>query len=150
MGFESGTASTSDTFLNQRKIVNRFEILVNKISFYKPFIQKVNIHKIDDVIPSDISVDLIKVDIEGAELNFLKGATDLIQRTKTKILFELHTDEKGDLNEFSDFFKNYNYGLYTVHTDVPKNLFTLKEALKLKPNHHYNILASHQNLKSFT
>ena len=42
----------------------------------------------DELIPEDAKVDLIKIDVEGAELQVLRGATRTIQRSRPYILFE--------------------------------------------------------------
>lgn len=65
------------------------------------------------------NIDCIKIDIEGAEVELLKGATRFFKRNKQcKIMLELHCSnirERGDVNidEFAktigDMFDFYNY-----------------------------------------
>ncbi|MDP1623081.1 MAG: FkbM family methyltransferase [Bacteroidales bacterium] len=43
---------------------------------------------LDDVIPDDLPVDFIKVDVEGAEFRVLKGAINTLRRCKPVIIFE--------------------------------------------------------------
>ncbi|MCZ2442868.1 MAG: FkbM family methyltransferase [Flavobacteriales bacterium] len=43
---------------------------------------------LDNVIPKDISIDLIKIDVEGAELQVLEGAIEIIEKNKPIIIFE--------------------------------------------------------------
>ncbi|MBV4358980.1 FkbM family methyltransferase [Pinibacter aurantiacus] len=49
---------------------------------------KVTIEMLDNIIPADIHIDLIKIDVEGAELGVLKGGIKTIKRCKPYILFE--------------------------------------------------------------
>lgn len=44
------------------------------------------------MLPEDQRVDVMKVDVEGAELAVLKGAAGTIQREKPAIIFEANAD----------------------------------------------------------
>jgi FkbM family methyltransferase len=43
---------------------------------------------LDNIIPEHITIDLIKIDVEGAELQVFRGAMKTIQRCKPLIIFE--------------------------------------------------------------
>ena len=43
---------------------------------------------LDEIIPSGEKIDFIKIDVEGAELQVLKGGMELIRRNKPVIIFE--------------------------------------------------------------
>jgi FkbM family methyltransferase len=49
---------------------------------------EVDVHRLDELIPSDKKVRLIKLDVEGAELDVLKGATQLLLSSRPYVLFE--------------------------------------------------------------
>ncbi len=43
---------------------------------------------LDNILPSDIAIDLMKVDVEGGELLVMEGARSMITRCKPVIIFE--------------------------------------------------------------
>ena len=55
-----------------------------------PDIEEINVElkKLDDVIPESTKIDLIKIDVEGAEYGVLKGGIELLKRDKPYIIFE--------------------------------------------------------------
>jgi FkbM family methyltransferase len=53
---------------------------------------EVETNLLDNIIPSDLPIHFIKIDVEGAELQVLKGAARTIHKNKPIILFEY---EKG-------------------------------------------------------
>lgn len=48
----------------------------------------VDTERLDNVIPDDVSVDFIKIDVEGGEYQVLKGAENLLRRCSPVIVFE--------------------------------------------------------------
>ncbi|MEO7174615.1 MAG: FkbM family methyltransferase [Saprospiraceae bacterium] len=48
----------------------------------------VSVDKLDNLVPSDTAIKLIKIDVEGGELLVLEGARDLIRNQKPYIIFE--------------------------------------------------------------
>jgi len=59
-------------------------------------VTKVRVAALDDILP-DQNVDLIKIDIEGAELGAMRGATKLIARSRPVIMFECVGTEVNSL-----------------------------------------------------
>lgn len=44
--------------------------------------------RLDDMVPADLDIDLIKIDVEGAELKVLEGAVGLLRRCRPVVIFE--------------------------------------------------------------
>jgi FkbM family methyltransferase len=49
---------------------------------------KVKTQCLDRIVPEDFAIDLIKIDVEGAELEVLKGAIQTIKRSQPVVIFE--------------------------------------------------------------
>jgi FkbM family methyltransferase len=49
------------------------------------------VRELDDCIPDDTSIAFIKIDVEGAEAEVLRGAVRLLQRCKPVVVFECST-----------------------------------------------------------
>jgi len=49
---------------------------------------RVPVKRIDDLVPHDFQIDFIKMDVEGAELDVLEGAVEVLGRCKPIVAFE--------------------------------------------------------------
>jgi len=49
---------------------------------------KVQLCLLDDLIPENMKIDLLKIDVEGGELGVLKGAVNTLTRNKPLVIFE--------------------------------------------------------------
>jgi FkbM family methyltransferase len=65
--------------------------------------------------------DLIKIDVEGHELEVLKGLEKIVEMLHPEILLELHPTnlrlDGGSVNEVISFFKNFDYLPYSLTSD---------------------------------
>jgi FkbM family methyltransferase len=76
---------------------------------------KVPTYKLEDIVPklsylkNSSDIDLVKIDVEGAELKVLRGATKLLEKaTIERLIIEIHTDVVDESDVIS-FLKGYNY-----------------------------------------
>lgn len=49
---------------------------------------KVKAAKLDDIIPNSLDISFIKIDVEGAELQVLRGAKETLKRNRPVLIFE--------------------------------------------------------------
>lgn len=79
---------------------------------------QVELRKMDDVIPENTHIKLIKIDVEGAELSVIRGAAKTIKRCQPIIMFEFGlgaSDVYGTApDDIHDFFKSVRYEVYTL------------------------------------
>jgi len=74
--------------------------------------REISVMRYDDTIVKLMHVDMVKIDIEGHELNALKGMPHMIARERPVIIVEcLH---QINLNEVVDFLSNFDYELRNV------------------------------------
>ena len=89
---------------------------------FKSFsVNKVNTLKIDTLIKS-ININdffpIIKMDVEGNEMNVLKGATNFIERASPFIIIEISRytfEDNNNVNYLKNFLLNYNYSIYNIN-----------------------------------
>lgn len=72
--------------------------------------------RIDDLVPSDEIVEIVKMDIEGAELTALRGMERILTRDRPVILLELNSRTLRDYHdteprELVEYLKSFGYRL---------------------------------------
>ena len=78
--------------------------------------------KIDEIVTEKENVDLIKIDIEGAEYNALTGASSLIKRCKPLIISEFSPESifnisKVEGREYLKFLVDFDYEISVIERD---------------------------------
>jgi len=93
-----------------------------------PDIEKieVDLKMLDNVIPPELKIHLIKIDVEGAELAVLMGAKKLIKKNKPVVIFECGLGASEYYNTTPELVFDF------FQKEVAMNLFTLKDWLKGK------------------
>jgi FkbM family methyltransferase len=83
------------------------------------------------------SVKLIKIDVEGYELEVLKGSTKLLETQKPDLFIECITDDK--FKQILDFLKPFGYQVwYKAFNATPTMLFTCNIDFLEKINNENN------------
>lgn len=85
---------------------------------------KVQTAKLDDVLEKGYKADLMKIDVEGAEMLVLRGARETISRSKPVIIFE-HGIGASDVygtkpEEVFGFFAQLGYGIFLLEDFLAK------------------------------
>jgi FkbM family methyltransferase len=86
----------------------------------------VEVKRLDDVLPSDIRIDFIKIDTEGGEYGVLKGAESLIRRCKPMVLFEHGMGA-------SEYYGTKPEMMFQFFESLDMHIFLLDEMLKDNP-----------------
>lgn len=83
---------------------------------------------LDDVIPEETSIDLIKIDVEGAEFQVMKGALATLKRCKPVVIFEFGLGA-------ADFYGSTPDLLYRfISADCGMKISTLRGFLYNRPS----------------
>jgi len=89
------------------------------------------------------NIDLMKIDVEGAEVKFLKGGPDTISRCRPVMIIELNPKALGRfgnrVSEVSDFLHTRRYDLYTLSRRG------LKRFDRMPETEHINVVAFPEN-----
>jgi len=72
-------------------------------------------HRLDDLLPTDMVVDLVKIDVEGHELRVLRGMEGILRRSPgIKILFEKLGDGSAASDAIAALLRGHGLALYGV------------------------------------
>ena len=134
--FDSGTVSinSSDRFIRLP------EKIFQKITFQKPIKYQIEQKTLDSVI-KNTNIDLLKVDVEGFELNFLEGAFNTISAQLPDIIIEVFEET---YDECARFLKDFGYQFFSLSIDKDKELII--KHIDSTPNGRLNALASKKEL----
>tara|TARA_B100001769_G_scaffold124723_1_gene97522 strand:- start:260 stop:1192 length:933 start_codon:yes stop_codon:yes gene_type:complete len=94
---------------------------------------------------------IIKLDIEGNEVNAIKGALEIIKKSEPLIIIEFskYIFEKSDnIDYFKNFLIKYNYSIYDTHYNK-KNLNNILDMLK-KLKKRYKTIGNFYLIKNYS
>lgn len=90
---------------------------------------KVLCFPLDDIINEKIK--LIKIDVQGMELEVLKGAKNLILKYNPYIIIELEwyiKDYNSSNEDIINFLKELNYEIYVIESDWPTDFIAIHKS----------------------
>ena len=98
---------------------------------------KVSTNSLDSIVEeTGITPDFIKVDVEGAEVDVLKGAVNTVRKAKCKFLVEVHSGEELSIQENTsmilDWCKENEYTAWYLSKGVPLSI----EVLETRERYH--------------
>ena len=99
---------------------------------------EVNTDRLENVIPENLKIDFIKIDVEGAEFLVLSGAKEVIEKHSPVVVFEYGlgaSEFYGTTPEMMfSYFGDLNYGIYLLE-DFIKNKAPLSNEAFSKQYH---------------
>jgi len=115
----------------------------------KPDIEQIKVQqkRLDDCISENTTIDFIKIDVEGAEFQVLKGAQRILKNNKPLILFEFGMGASNFYGtkpkDLFEFLNDVNYNIYTLDDFVDKkNPLTIEKfSKKYESNEEYYFVA---------
>ena len=130
--FESSGSSLSTLYKNDTKwVLSRkllLKILFQNTNDYTKY--KVNTCTLDTFVKKNNikSIDILKVDIDGSEYNFLKGAKNTLKKSKVKVILIEINDKKINYEKkekkIINFLNKRNFFLIKKHMNHTVSLFS--------------------------
>ena len=123
-------------------------------------VTKISTLKIDTLVKNVYLGDyltMLKLDIEGNEINALKGAAEFIKNTSPFIIIEISKyifENKINIEYLKNFLQNFNYSIYSTYKkkqkieEIMNKLNNLKDKYKTIGN-YYLIKNSSKTLEEF-
>jgi FkbM family methyltransferase len=134
------SSSFSNGFVSDLSTADRETIFDSEIVFSLP---------VDLVVPDDLRVHLIKVDVEGWEMKALNGATRTIKRWKPKLVVEftppaLESGSGVTGEHFLALLKDYGYSISVIYNDrlfpCGQNISAVMDEYEKAKSSHIDIL----------
>ena len=85
----------------------------------------VRVEKLDNIIPAGVSIDFIKIDVEGGEFGVLKGARNILMKSKPLLVFECGLGA-------SEFYGTNPADLFSYLQECGYRIFSLQNWLHQK------------------
>lgn len=86
---------------------------------------------LDSLLPAGLKIDIIKIDVEGAELAALNGSKNIIREKRPMICVEVHglyfPDPGKHVEEVFSFFESMNYKAINLHKGTTESARTFLE-----------------------
>ncbi len=81
--------------------------------------QPIKLYSLDSIISENQNITLIKIDVEGHELEVIDGAKETIKRCRPLVLFEQHKfDFEGGRSPVIELLKSQGYGKFATISET--------------------------------
>lgn len=126
---------------------------------------KVKLFKLDSLIDKNDKITLMKIDVEGHEINVLKGAIEIITKWNPLIMFELNISAfNNGVSKEIEILKQYGYKKFATIDSYPRVFATPNSRFKriinfiffknnsiviksnIKPDNYYFVIAIPERL----
>ena len=102
---------------------------------------EVDVKRLDDLIPVNQAVRLIKIDVEGAELDVLKGATRILKECRPYVMFEFGLGS-------AEFYNASPEAMFELMLENNMHLYSLKDWFTQRKNLSKEEFVNHFNQNS--
>jgi FkbM family methyltransferase len=102
---------------------------------------EVEVKRLDDLIPVNQAVRLIKIDVEGAELDVLKGATRILKECRPYVMFEFGLGS-------AEFYNATPEAMFELMLENNMHLYSLKDWFTQRKNLSKGEFVNHFNKNS--
>lgn len=116
----------------QTIFINRYNVggstLIKSCAPKNTIKEKISIIKLDDFLPKDKKIDLVKIDVEGFEYQVLLGMKSIIKKYKPTIIMEFSLNKYDALDnnigsEILELLASFNYSIKDFDNNFKINSF---------------------------
>lgn len=93
-------------------------------SLHSSRVEKVVVNKLDKVLSADQTIAMIKMDVQGFELNVLKGATETLKRTHfvlTEVMYHDFYVQAPAYHDIDSYLRSQNFSLLDIIPSIRRN-----------------------------
>lgn len=140
--FNNAISNIDGKLISFNESINDWESSSIQTNFKVQSVETIKSFKIDTLI-KDVNLDnystIIKLDIEGDELNALQGAFTIVKKTSPLIIMEFSKyifNDKEKVKFFKKFLKDFDYSIYDTNHKKKDLDELINKIEKLKKKHN--------------
>lgn len=106
--------------------------------FIETQVQSKTLDSLYDELGTNKEISVVKIDVQGAEIDVLKGATEIIREQRPVFIFEhedeYHEDFEAVKKSIRRFFDAHNYSLYAMDSNLENLLIKIDLSVYINSN----------------